>query len=69
MESKVAQYILFSHRKKIVALLDTSGGLQTWSDPSLQRLPPEEKVAVVTEQVCVPEVFLGCPTTGRARAS
>ena len=52
-----------------MAFMDTSGDLQTQSDPPLQSLAPEQKVAGVTEQVCVPEVFLGCPTTGRARAS
>ena len=69
MESKVAQYIWFSHRKKILASWDTSGGLQTWADPSLQTLAPEQKVAGVTELGCVPEMFLGCPTTGRACAN
>ena len=43
--------------------LDTSGGLQTWTGDSLQRLAPGQKVAGVTELRCVPEVFLGCHTT------
>ena len=70
MESKVAQCIWFSHGKKILAWLDTSGGLQTWTGDSLQRLAPGQKVAgVVTELGCVPQVILGCHTTGRSRAS
>ena len=43
--------------------LDTSGGLQTWTGDSLQRLAPGQKVAGVTELRCVPEVFLGCHKT------
>ena len=48
--------------------MDTSRGLQTQSDPSLQRLAPGQKVAGVTELGCVPEVFLGCHTTVRGCA-
>ena len=60
--------MIFTYKKNL-AFLDTSGGLQTQSDPPLQSLAPEQKVAGVKEQGCVPQVFLGCPTTGRACAN
>ena len=67
--SFVVQNIWLSHRKKIMGWSETFRILGTLTGPSLQRLAPGQKVVEVKELGCVPEVFLGCHTTGRSRAS